>query len=341
LAKKLCVILGAGASYDCVGEATSLVNWEYRPPVTDEIFEARAAFSPILEHYPKALSLASMLRRAVQRDGLEAALRGLADSSDSHIQRQFRQIPLYLRELLGEVGAHFTNAPANYQYLVNRLLSDDFERVAFVTLNYDLLLDRCIETAASHTFATMDDYLPPGANWLLVKLHGSVNWGYRLVDVKYVGVDRPSVLKLIDEIDLAEHVASEAEVLEGHQHAWKNKGQVTDNYFPAIAVPVDNKYEPVCPSGHWEALQKFIAECPNYLIVGTSAKDEDLLSLLRGRLQVSKSVCCVVGKDVEDATETYFRLTKSTTIWDAHPLVGDFTEFVSSGSLDAFLESLK
>jgi len=35
---------------------------------------------------------------------------------------------------------------------------------------------------------------------MLVKLHGSVNWGYRLVNVKYVGVDLPAVLKLIGAV---------------------------------------------------------------------------------------------------------------------------------------------
>ncbi len=152
MGKRLCVILGAGASYDCVGEPTSLVNWDYRPPLTEQIFEPRGVFSPIFEHYPQALALASLLRGASRRDGLEAELRNLADSPQRHIRRQFRQVPLYLRELLGEVGQHFTKAPANYHHLVNRLLDNEFERVAFITLNYDLLLDHSIETSASCTF---------------------------------------------------------------------------------------------------------------------------------------------------------------------------------------------
>lgn len=332
MGKRLAVILGAGASYDCVGEATSFVNWDYRPPLTDQLFEPRSVFSSILEHYPGALALASLLRGASNRGGLEGELRKLASSSQAHIRRQFPHVPMYLRELLGEVGVHFTNAPANYQYMVNRLLSDEFDRVALLTLNYDLLLDRCLEISASCEFRSIEDYVPDGANWMLIKLHGSVNWGYRLVDIDNVGVDLSQVVRLTDRRELDRHVNREIEILDGHhQH----------NYYPALSVPIDTEYKHICPPEHLAALRAFLSDCPNFLIIGASGKDQDLHDLLKGRLEPSKSKCCVVGANADDARATYFRITGGSTIWAHHPLYGEFSDFVLSGKIDTFLDSLR
>jgi hypothetical protein len=59
-----------------------------------------------------------------------------------------------------------------YDRLIERLLRLPY--VFFVTLNYDVLLDRRL--SAYHPLLSFDEYVTRDKNWSLIKLHGSVNW---------------------------------------------------------------------------------------------------------------------------------------------------------------------
>jgi hypothetical protein len=56
--------------------------------------------------------------------------------------------------------------------------------VCFVTLNYDVMLDRRLQ-GHHPLLSTFDDYISKDKNWSLVKLHGSVNW-YHPLPTPYV-----------------------------------------------------------------------------------------------------------------------------------------------------------
>jgi hypothetical protein len=58
---------------------------------------------------------------------------------------------------------------------------DEAEVAEFVTLNYDLFLDRALEIYGSAS--GMDWYVDRSRMFRLYKLHGSVNWGRRLLGV--------------------------------------------------------------------------------------------------------------------------------------------------------------
>ena len=138
-----------------------------------------ASYAPILHRYPlaEAASADIRLRTASGSVALEQFLRErLRDSEDPYAQRRFFQVPLYLQELLFSVsrtdGNGYTEHPENYDALVNACLA--LERVSFVTLNYDTLLDQRLFIYSR--LDTLASYIDPNERWALFKLHGSVNW---------------------------------------------------------------------------------------------------------------------------------------------------------------------
>ncbi len=197
---RLAVILGAGGSHDLIANSVMEVNADFRPPLAADLFNFSSGARTILGKYPRARALASNVVIRINRgEALEAVLRSLRDSSDPHIVRQFRQIPLFLQELFGEISEHYTAEPVNYSYLVNQALSASCDRIAFVTMNYDLLLDKAVEVIAAQRIQAMglSFYCQSDAKWMLIKLHGSANWarpiaglaaGQSLSDEEYLDI---------------------------------------------------------------------------------------------------------------------------------------------------------
>ncbi len=104
--RSLLVVLGAGASYDCVAlkpdsnesdPDVTRVNPEYRPPLTKDLFSSRPKFSEILGKYPLATALSeeirSMLREPNEEQNvtLEQVLRELGNSRSLETKRQVRE----------------------------------------------------------------------------------------------------------------------------------------------------------------------------------------------------------------------------------------------------------
>jgi hypothetical protein len=123
--------------------------------------------------------------------------------------------------------------------------------------------------------------------WLLVKLHGSVDW------VRYIELPplekAPSDLpgkreKLLDALDrFGLHFGSSPIVLA--RPSWYDWLRPIEDHmakaqyyfhYPVLAVPADGKYEPQCPPAHLSALQDWLPSCRNVLIIGASGRDDDL-----------------------------------------------------------------
>ena len=62
----------------------------------------------------------------------------MRDPTSPYTQRRYRQVPLYLQEILAG-ASRWTNEPDNYNALVNAAL--ELDDSLFLTLNYDTLLD--------------------------------------------------------------------------------------------------------------------------------------------------------------------------------------------------------
>jgi hypothetical protein len=279
--RRLTVILGAGASYDCADPKTAAsVNGQYRPPLAKGIFDAR--FDKILEHYPKVERRLDELRtRLADSDNFEQVFRDLLDSAKRNENYWPLQVPLYLRELFWTISCDYMKGSSKFDTLVRRVLeAPPFEHVMFINLNYDLFLEHALEGYDHHEFADLSSYIPQSKKWLYVKPHGSVNWGSILENCPKdaSGMPHPSQLwempKLSSELRLVGWNRS--------SHSFYPVGGSPGGYpYPRIVVPTDSPKEFVCPQSHTDQARSFTDGCTNFLLVGFSGRDNDVVDMLR------------------------------------------------------------
>ena len=360
MAKRLAVILGAGASFDSIRRSRTVgVSWSWRPPLTTELFEPkdesfsrevqearRRNFETVLARYPRARSLASELGiRAARGEGLEAVLRSWRDGED-YIVRRFQQVPFYIQDLLSEVGQNLLEpgtSADNYDVLVSRLLSSEFEQVAFISLNYDLLLEKSLVTAgdtsnAVRTRLGLRWYTEASHKWLYVKLHGSVDWAQRIISEKFAGNDTSHVMQELDERPLIRDFNfGNVELLANPQM------RVVDGMicYPRLAIPVDDEYATVCPTPHLQAVSQFLKTCKNLLVIGARAKDNDLLELL-GRAEMTCEGLGIVTGTPAGADETLGCVKEAVTLNTSTPLISTngFNQFIITDELESFISSI-
>jgi hypothetical protein len=251
------------------------------------------------------------------------------DSKDELDQRRFLSLPLYLQRVLWQVSEPWDLDPDNLNRLINRLL-EDFPHVCFVTLNYDALLDRCL--VALRPLPTMRDFIRRD-RWSLIKLHGSITWGYRLDDVGGLDLDNPPA-HLTDKIDRSVIL-----------HAWDLSEEAlrvhrddsgTFNTYPALSVPLGPEDELVCPPEHVEFVSELLADSTqvDVLVIGYSAYDQTVLNLFKEAAGEIGSLY-VVNADQESALEVADRMR---THFDGQPDDADvhaagepFQDWVRSG----------
>jgi hypothetical protein len=88
--------------------------------------------------------------------------------------------------------------------MVRRTVEAGFEKVLFVSLNYDLLLDSALERYGGEEFEDIDSYISVARKWSFVKPHGSANWARILENCPKYGGTVVSALPAI----LSKHLSS-------------------------------------------------------------------------------------------------------------------------------------
>lgn len=277
--KLLTVVIGAGASYDCVEKGTDPnVDTGYRPPLVNELFEDRPKFNAILNRYPKARMASDEIRVKVKKgEPLEKVLRELQRYSKGNPNSDYYQIPLYLQELTYEISNRYIGygVGSKFDTVVRYIERSKFGKVLYLTLNYDLFLDQSLSVCYNHSFDTMQSYIPDNKKWLLVKYHGSANWGVKVNNADATKRNAAGALGTIKGKIESDNIIR---VLPGG----KDDHRFVDGYFhyPAIAVPVEGKTSYVCNDEHVIRARKFIEKCQYFLFIGFSALDEHVLDLL-------------------------------------------------------------
>lgn len=314
--KTLTVIFGAGASFDCVDQATGNSNSQFKPPLVNELFALRDSFSAIMDKYPRVRDVSDEIRSKMlhEKISLEKLFREMFDRDDPHSVADYSQIPLYLQELLGEVSRHYVGigTASKYNSLVRMIArSRQFSKVAYVTLNYDLLLDKAISGYYNHEFQKMDNYINTSQPWSLIKPHGSVNWGRRVKN--YFNDDtHQTAVSALSRIGGRPELEDRIEVLSGHQDEARFK--LNSFYYPSMLLPIENKKEFVCPESHISFLTEYIKNSSHYLFIGYSASDENILQLLSNANHV-KGLKIVSGTR-EGALQTWKNISKRAKVFE-------------------------
>jgi len=351
----LFILLGAGASFDCASNYVT-VRAESRPPLTTELFDSR--FEDILHFYPLAETAAAEIQPAVERGpiAIEQFLREkLRDSPHLHRRQMFRAVPLYLQHLLFNISSWepstvtgYTRHPDNYSRLVSTTL--DLDEAVFITLNYDILLDRRL-FAHGPALNDIDSYIGSDKNWSLIKLHGSVNWARRVLNewteaptdpymaatISAIGDD----LALDHPIELRLHTSVGAVRHEGGSSSQTN-GSL---FYPALSAPLGPGDELVCPDTHVEHLRKRLQarDGLHLLVIGYSGLDEEVLRLF-GESDNHLRSLTVVSNSEEAAILTKNAITSVIGLGGvglSKLFVSGFDEFARSGELQDRIADLR
>lgn len=310
--RTLFVLLGAGASYDAsTWYDGPLLPWtELRPPLVKELFGRR--FSEILDHYPLARNAAPAITDAMSGDEEEPAQsledfirKRYRDSDDPYNQRRFWSLAPYLQDVLFKVSRPDLY-PDNLYRLVNPLL-DHFDHVCFVTLNYDVLLDRCLSDL--NPLATLEDFIRY-PRWSLIKLHGSITWGHPLHEPADLNSPPPNLADLIDTSKIYHRFQVNSETL---RRIITQSGTI--DLYPALSVPLGPDDEIVCPAEHTAFLVNRLADVGDVdlLVVGYSGLDRTVLDLFAENVKRFRTVY-IVNADAKTAREVAGRMSQALKV---------------------------
>ncbi len=290
--KRAVVLLGAGASAD-VSNGASTETLQWKPPLAAELFSQRAHtdFREQLYGYRGAQTLSALLIRDAEAGtlDLEERLRSFANHQSEVVQRHFKDVPPYLRDVLWACSRNYVRIPGCYIELVHELLQGTPHEVVFIVLNYDDLLEQALQQAdPSYRFENLSDYGHEARAGKVFKLHGSIDW------VAPIGsVDR----SWEDRVDLLDPALPPGLIqIDRTEDAIKNVIVDGQRLYPVLTAPLAGKKPGamVCPTAHVQGAEAALAACDKLLVVGWSGRDGDVLDLL-SRSELKPRVAHYVG----------------------------------------------
>jgi len=317
----LLVILGAGASYDSVSHFRAPAQSDDRPPLASELFENRPEFVKVMYRFGRCRQIVPFLRGqgvAIERE--LARIQSQADSFDD-VHSELAAIRYYLRFAIREcverwVRKHY--GINNYVTMVREIArwrAESGEKVAFVTFNYDTMLETAVMQVLGFSVSDFLSYIR-NPDYSVFKLHGSVNWA------RVIPVATPNSYtydRVINEaLSLGRGMTSEFAIVDHAEMLNDGRGVL----FPALALPVDRKDEFSCPTEHIAALANVIPQITKISIIGWRATEEKLLNMLRSRLTglSGSAELMIVAESRKSALDTFENL-------GVHDKIANWTTF--------------
>jgi hypothetical protein len=213
----------------------------------------------------------------------------IAISKTTETQRGYRQVAPYLQHVLAEAST-YTREPDNYNLLVTQAL--ELDRATFITLNYDTLLDTRFGEYEPLNTRDRDWYIAEDRRWSLIKLHGSVNWGWKLEFLRgHDSFSRDSTdgfNQIVDDYVVRGFPTFDNDEIEIfrlrhdlRQIRWNTELLNNAVYYPAIAIPLGPGDTVVCPTDHVRAALEALTQEDglNILVIGYSGVDDEVLRL--------------------------------------------------------------
>jgi hypothetical protein len=258
----LLVVLGAGASYDCltrpipdelfsdvqnIGSLQARPFGAVRPPLANDLVEPQSLRSLLIRRYEPCQPIVAELQRR-QREGLEQVLTDISErrKDDPHLALEILAFQFYLRDLLAICGEYmqcpaFGGGITNYTHLVAQLREwarTNAAHVCFVTFNYDTLLDRALWNVAGIPLSALDP-ADQDEHVSLLRPHGSVAWEYRKRD-EHPNRTMTRVERALEilETGLVPTVPAQIRIA---SEPWVPFSEARPISIPALALPLDGK----------------------------------------------------------------------------------------------------
>jgi len=342
----LMVIFGAGASYDSAPSCRAPPNanskgqyWDLRPPLANELFDDRAIFSSAISRYSRIQPIIPHLRHFSSNSSVEQELEKLQTDADEDPvkQKQLAAVRFYLQEVIWKCQRVWNEEVAkdvsNYKTLLEairhwRRSQDQSEPTYLVTFNYDKMLEIALRSVDVR-INDLSDYI--ASEYKLIKLHGSVDWVHPVAD-KITWTDMVSeVIEMAANLKISlEYEKVDLDLSSGEIN--KKKA-----FFPALAVPVQNKQRYECPVEHVNLLRDCLSNIRKLLVVGWSATEQNFLQLLSEKLSGNPQVK-VVSSGIDSAKRVIQNLENAGVKGNLVPSESGFSDFVSQHFADEFLK---
>ena len=321
----LLIIFGAGASHDSWSDKGA-EDKSGRIPLADDLFDVEFAQYVLKEMRP----ILPLLRTRPAGTTVEHRLEELQSEVGVYETRarQLMAVRLYLSRMLTAVEAAWvkeTGAVSNYRTLVDELrLLLPSEPVAFVTFNYDTLLERAITSDTTRTFPEVSDYVKEAEAWNVYKLHGSLGWSRR-VDVSngadLLSTPRSRVLAAREGL-----LMSLAPSLKLAPEWTKARLEPRELAVPALAVPFESKQDFECPPNQIEQLRGTLPRVDRILSIGWRATDQPFLQLIRDLAVNVRTVECVTMRNPSEPLERLVAVLPAGI--NATPYQGGFSKYI-------------
>lgn len=341
------IIVGAGASFDYmnnlrhhpVGYRDTDLD-KYRPPLTNDLFDT-TRFYEFIEKYPDVSNLASSINNQLSgnRGNFEECLTEIKNIKTKQNEERYRQLValrFYLADLFFNISERYFKTVNNYADLLQQV-KDLTGKACFVNFNYDLLLEKSMTTSE---FKFADDYL--SGDIKIIKIHGACNWFYKRrvvgsdsvkTSYDYSLLDAKNIVSSEGKHEIVIQNVSTAKNLPSEEAGSKHRKM----YLPAIALPIQNKNNFVCPDGHITALERSLNETDKILIIGWRGQDPFLMNLLTRHFAGKEVPIAIVGgKNVEDTLKNFSGGLKTKV---KNIAKSGFTAFMTSGGCEGFLNS--
>ncbi|MFI5449818.1 MAG: SIR2 family protein [Candidatus Bathyarchaeia archaeon] len=353
----LTIIFGAGASYDSAPSHRTEENgdwhqYPFRPPLADHLFQERPLFAEVCRKFPRLWPLIPELRHLDSGTSVEHQLEKLRGQTAElpYVKKQLAAVRFYLQWVIWECQRMWddgtTKGVTNYATLLNHVERHRRgEPVCLVTFNYDTLLEQAF-ASINRKFSSIDAYVT-GNDYLLFKLHGSVNWVHDLNSSVPMNSDKVVLANQIveaDNVDVSDrfHVAPENLSPPPCVSSMSIPGKAgLQPVFPAISIPVLTKNQFECPSTHVNLLKKLISQTDKLVMIGWRGAEENFVDLLcKGVLFHKKIPILVVSGSKDGANRVVSKFQKLPIMQQSWQVAeGGFTDIILSRGIEDFIIS--
>jgi UDP-2,3-diacylglucosamine pyrophosphatase LpxH len=317
------------------------MNDPCRPPLADQLFENRDAFTQVLDRFPVCKPIIPSLRIRPDKDSVEERLQTLQDEADQDPNRvkQLAGIRYYLQSILwwcDESWQNVVHGITNHLELLDtiRHYSKPGETTYLVTFNYDRLIESAL-SANGLQIRHLPDYIT-NEKWKLIKLHGSINW-VREIDNESGGFAQGSEDVVANAlIDKAADLAISQRYRIVNHHPSSFEGDIL--LFPAFTIPLQSKSHFECPPEHIRVLEEALPQIDKLLLIGWRATERPFVNLLAKGLSNRTRTMIVAGTqdDVRQTSNNLHRECGEKVQYAGELEIG-FSQLIVKRSVSSFL----
>jgi len=349
--KRLCVVLGAGASHDAWNGGAPRRNANLQPPLARDLFDIghHEEYWQYARDYPGAQYVAQVLapRLGANAFNVESELRKFAEHSNPDKRAHYFWVPPYLRDLISACSSEYAHGPGNYVALVDSLLGDAQLEILFLVLNYDDMLERALTLykPTEFKFEKASDYVAEDRQAKVVKIHGSTNWFKPMGSAS----GKPDFFERVRDLSSLSFLKEGELTVVNELHRTFQLERNGQHLYPLLTAPLAGKGDDdiVCPQTHLEAAKEFLSACHRYLVIGCSGLDTDLLSLISDAMPKSGNISAMFVSGKSEYSEATRRHFNSKGRFGSIVLPGDlkaqydggFNDFIARGDAWKFAES--